>query len=644
MEARTALHRCSFPTQRVLSCVNATHFAYRSCAANAPPLPLPHHACHNNFTCAPSTGSCVANEGIATHLLRSVAAQIVESVDTAEAATCDAAHPERDAAAGKMLCEVLHGVTRTQPTFVHSLGNTWLTASATGGGTFGSCTYANASGWRRCVGANIAKQTALIHAAAPHALLNAGLMEFLASSNLVNSTDFAARCCVKGSVGQWGANSTCVPRVRDACAQQYYIEWGKTFMDAGIRSFFFGQSRLTGGGRPCEADGTRCSRVAVEGVAGFAVVLRALKAYARDSDYGAVYFGPQAASGFELQNGTELADFSYGAQHLFSRNGFLVQPYNVRGMLPAKGSQWYGGSDWHDANRANQYHDLPVLLDFDNFSGDDTVEDDVRRLASWPNATRTQFVATLWHSLRLYNPSATLCIPLSKAAGGNWPAMTRPVQPQCWSGRWGSTDGLYFGAVSCGLVNATAALLADTAPPHPTVDQILAAVETQHFGTALTSAELTAVWGFRTLLGRDFQSLREYMNAVAALPEVVIGARGARCTFASTVLQSAEFQNSTCGHSNDCTASRLRQFLCLASSSSSLSGEGPLASRACVIASGALHVYEKSGASSSSSRRLRVEQTVAAMCDGADASAIFSNAALLDPAWKIAPPSGRLEL
>ena len=34
-----------------------------------------------------------------------------------------------------------------------------------------------------------------------------------------------------------------------------YTQWGKVFLDSGIRALFFGQSRLTGGGRACDADG-----------------------------------------------------------------------------------------------------------------------------------------------------------------------------------------------------------------------------------------------------------------------------------------------------------------------------------------------------------------------------------------------------
>ena len=68
----------------------------------------------------------------------------------------------------------------------------------------------------------------------------------------------------------------------------------------------------------------------------------------------------------------------------------------------------------------------------------------LNRLSSWPNSTRAAFVRTLYHTLRLYSPRASLSLPLSKAAGGNWPAFRQP-QSQCWSGAWGgaSPDGLY---------------------------------------------------------------------------------------------------------------------------------------------------------------------------------------------------------
>jgi hypothetical protein len=463
-------------------------------------------ACRPRFVCEASTGACTADT-IRVHMLRSVDFQIVESSPAAEVSQCTT--PLEDAQAGRMLCEVLAATEAIQPTFGHSLGNTWLAAPESGLGSFDGCNFTSPASWRQCVGSNIAKQAVLLVERAPHLLLNAGLMEYLSKSNLDDPVDFESKCCVPGTVGQWGGNDTCVPDVQTQCIQEYYTEWGKVrnaciqcwicvpsrhdrmlavthippahlalpnataeqvFMDAGVRSFFFGQSRLTGGGRGCNIDGTGCSRVSAAGAAGFGVVLGNLKAYAVDRSYGSVWFGPQAASGFELANGTELADWVYGAQHLHSRQQWLVQPFGVNGTSPQYGPQWYGGGDTHDANRVNNAKALPVMLDFDNFSGDEDRPDDIRRLSSWPNATRSQFVQTLWHIARLYSPSVTVSVPMSKAAGGNWPAFSQP-QGQCWSGAWGDrADGLYFGVYSCGLVNATARLF--LGPEQPSVEQV----------------------------------------------------------------------------------------------------------------------------------------------------------------------------
>lgn len=62
----------------------------------------------------------------------------------------------------------------------------------------------------------------------------------------------------------------------------------------------------------------------------------------------------------------------------------------------------YGAEDLHDANRWNNENGLAVLLDFDNFSGDEAVPDDIRRLSAWPNATRSQFMKTLFLVLSLW--------------------------------------------------------------------------------------------------------------------------------------------------------------------------------------------------------------------------------------------------
>ena len=556
-------------------------------------------------------------EDLATHLQRSVDLQIVESAPASEARSCQTSNPKADAVAGRMLCEVLYGTSVSQPTFGHSLGNTWLTAPASQNGTFAGCDFSNASDWRACVGANVAKQAAMLTAEAPHILLSAGLMEFLHRNNVDDPQSWEA-CCVPGTIGQWdgGGNQTCVPDVMSECVQAYYVEWGKVYMDAGIRAFFFGQARLTGGGRGCDADGTGCSRVSTKGASGFARVIEALRAYAAEQGYGSVYFGPQAASGFQLANGTQVADWSYGAQHLAARAQWLVQPFGVNGTSPALGPQWYGAGDLHDANRVNNANGLPVLLDFDNFSGDEAVPDDIRRLASWPNRTRSAFVRTLWHTLRLYNPRATLSIPLSKAAGGNWPAFSQP-QPQCWSGAWGGAgaDGLYFGAVSCGLVNVTKDIFSGSPEPGP--QDILHAVDLGHFGGALQSPDLTAVWAHRVLLARDFANVSEYSSAVQRLPPLVLGARGSRCAYAKALIASAEFRASACASQSGCAEARLRTLLCL---------DMPQCTADANLIAGRLVSSEHTN---------MLDGIADALCRAADGLSLFGNAALMDPGWCI---------
>ena len=293
-------------------CINRTHHAVGSCMSGDLSAHTA-HPCDAGFECQPSTGACTADQ-ISSHMRKSVDFQIVETVDADEVSRCK--DPVTDAAQGRMLCEVLAATAATQPTFGHSLGNTWLSAPSTGNGTIDGCSFSSPAAWRSCIGANIAKQAALLVKRSPHLMLCAGLMEFLSKYNLDHPEQFETECCQAGSMGQWGRNDTCVPDIRTKCIQDYYIAWGKVFLDAGIRAFFFGQSRLTGGGRTCNDDGTGCSRVSIQGAQGFATVIQELKAYARQRDLGPVFFGPQAASGFELADGTELANWAYGTQKI----------------------------------------------------------------------------------------------------------------------------------------------------------------------------------------------------------------------------------------------------------------------------------------------------------------------------------------
>ena len=57
--------------------------------------------------------------------------------------------------------------------------------------------------------------------------------------------------------------------------------------------------------------------------------------------------------------------------------------------------------------------------------------------------------------------------------------------------------------------------------------------------------------------------MAEYRNCVEALPQLVLGARGARAKLASTILASPEFKASACAAQAGCAANRLAQFMCL---------------------------------------------------------------------------------
>lgn len=108
--------RCSSAEQLVLTCINASHYTLTPCST--PDVDINRHTmvaagkvkadssiipCRSGYSCSPSTGSCVADGGIAIHLQRSVDYQISESAPATE--QCNAVNPGADAAAGLMFCK-----------------------------------------------------------------------------------------------------------------------------------------------------------------------------------------------------------------------------------------------------------------------------------------------------------------------------------------------------------------------------------------------------------------------------------------------------------------------------------------------------------------------------------------------------------
>lgn len=506
---------------RRLACLNETHFARADGLTGAP---CDVGACRAGFSC--QGASCRAPGGLAPHLLRAADLQLVESVPASQLAACGASQAE-DVARGLMLCDVWRSVRTAQPSFGHILGNTWIRF---GFGPGDCASAASPAAWRACFGANIAAQAAALQAEAPELVLSGGLMEFLDAANLDDASGFPASACRPGSQGQWGGNTTCVPDVRLPAAQAYYVAWGRVFLDAGLRAIFFGQARLTGGSAPDGRDD-----VAPDGAAGFASVFGALRDYAAQRGYGQIFLGPQAAAAITLENGTNIADWVYGAQHLEAGHaggvatGFLTQPTLRNGSYVRA---WpYGPGDPHEASRSNAQ--LPTVLDYDNYSGDPAVYDDIRMLAARQGAAaRQQLLTNHYRYLRSYNPMAVVTVPFSKF-------LAVPAECACYANIsqpfWGA-GSIYFSGFACGLIDAAAALWAD-----PYVSPLDGGVERAHLGQQLQGGGDAAVLVFAAALGRNFSDAAEYAAAEAALPPRMYAAAGARCAFIKAVLASAEF-------------------------------------------------------------------------------------------------------
>eukprot|EP01116_Phalansterium_solitarium_P006235 TRINITY_DN18544_c0_g1_i1.p1 TRINITY_DN18544_c0_g1~~TRINITY_DN18544_c0_g1_i1.p1 ORF type:complete len:599 (-),score=174.79 TRINITY_DN18544_c0_g1_i1:51-1847(-) len=478
--------------------------------------------------------SCVGD--IAFHLSRAADYQLVMDVTADELDKCGAWAD--DAAAGRILCDVWHATDFLQPSFGLSLFIDWLTFQQNNSNP---C-LASPAAYRQCLSQNSARQIAALQARSPTLMASGGLMEFIDKNNLDDPTQYPA-VCVPGSEGAWGDNNTCIPDIKGSqYARDYYVAWGKAYIDAGVRAIFFGQARLTGG----EAQPGVTSAVSEAGAEGFQYVIQQLRAYAAAQNYSTVYFGPQAACCI-VANGVEQADFVYGAQHLMTAGpDYLVQP------LMRKGHPFYGPNDWHDANLINDASGIPVILDYDNWSGNPSIKDDIRLLASAPLPERIAMMKNHWRNLRLYNPRATVIVVLSKFVACFDPGTCGvPMAPEDMFLNIGPS-GVYS-SMNCGTANISRELLLEAFPDPTAVNgSQTQPIDRVWWGQQLRVPDVLVTWAYLAILNRN-ADLGGYEYAVQMLPSSVDSASGARCDFVMTLVESAEYQK-MCAASTNCAA------------------------------------------------------------------------------------------
>jgi len=444
----------------------------------------------------------------------------VQDYPAAQLLACGASAAE-DIAAGRIGCDARRSTAQLLARFGLFLGNTWI---AFPGGPGQCASSPDAAAWRSCVVDNLELTIARFHAQAPTMLAATHLAEYVHKNNAPQSWP---GLCVSGSVGHWGAD-TCIPDVAgSAAARQYLTDWGKAHIDAGVRAFVFGQARLMGGSAPGTND------VSASGAAGFKQIIDALRAHAQLRGIPHLYVGAQAASSITV-GGVEQIDFVMGAQHLELSKGMLVHPLSTKG--PFLGTTPYGPDDWHDANITNNHRRLPVLLDYDNWSSDPAIPDDIRRLAQVSNdADRGRVLRDHVRHLHLYDPLVWLSIPVSKTLGNAQGTTCTGINP------W------HFSASACGLVGPAKQAL-DEVEATPTAGPSAGnpPIRTSYWGQQLRGRDATVSWLYRVLLNRT-PDPAGYAFHVAALPALIDVPCGARATLAKTLVTSSEFEAKSVG-------------------------------------------------------------------------------------------------
>eukprot|EP00054_Salpingoeca_dolichothecata_P009433 m.53192 g.53192 ORF g.53192 m.53192 type:complete len:644 (+) comp18366_c0_seq1:249-2180(+) len=539
-----------------IQCFNSSHF-YRQ----------------GTLESCPSQTQCLANvcQGdLEMHLARSAFIQDASLFGQPSELNNCSSNPMEDVRAGRVLCDVYHAAAQTQPGILHELGNTWMTFYPT---PTDPCLQ-NVTTWRRCTSKWLRNVATLLRSVAPSALFSGGLMEFLHRNNLDDPSQFE-EACLTGTIGKWGdGNNTCVPDIANSfVARKYYIAMGKVFIDANITVFLFGQARLTGGN-----DGTS-SAVSQAGAKGFQYVIDELRAYAKTTTSSPLYFGAQAACCVQTEPGGEsLIQWVYGAQHMqpvaAGSQQIMVQPLSRASAFflePQQNPPWkwlYGDKDWHDANLVNNQNELPVVLDFDNWSGDPDLPDDIRTLACLSNSSaRSQAVSDKFYHLNNYNPRAFVSVPLSKVMS-SLIAPAPYTNAKCY-GNQSSNHPPYFSANACGIIGIAKKIFAlpflKDNPPSPTtlLSNSSKPVSRVYFGQQLRSPDATVAWLYRSILNRTVE-LSGYTTSLSALPQIQVPggqpgtteannlnrAAGPRAQLVLRLIRSAEF-NATFGCESD---------------------------------------------------------------------------------------------
>jgi len=134
------------------------------------------------------------------------------------------------------LMSVLTDARKFKPTAGLHLGTTRLTRRVCN--NTDDCLCLEWYYMRRCILERLASFGDKLREESPYLTLSADLSEYIAAANLEQPA-LLPSLCVNGSLGMWGPN-TCVPDIANSVhAREYFIDWGRTFIDAGMRVLLF---------------------------------------------------------------------------------------------------------------------------------------------------------------------------------------------------------------------------------------------------------------------------------------------------------------------------------------------------------------------------------------------------------------------